>query len=104
MGKSDGHARARAGKVARCRDIPRGMPSADGRKTSVGIDAAQARGARDTGSGDGAEEAVKRGQRQALLDLLSTPAVLELEDPVVMAGAWRRHPDERRDGCDTLDA
>jgi hypothetical protein len=34
-------------------------------------------------------EAVKIAQRRALLELLSTPGVLDLDDPDVMAGAWR---------------
>ena len=34
-------------------------------------------------------EVVKLRQRRDLLELLSTPGALELEDPDVMAGAWR---------------
>jgi Arc/MetJ family transcription regulator len=34
-------------------------------------------------------EVVRLRQRQALLELLSTPGALELDNPDVMAGAWR---------------
>jgi hypothetical protein len=34
-------------------------------------------------------EVVKLRQRSQLLDLLSTPGALELNDPEVMRGAWR---------------
>jgi len=33
-------------------------------------------------------EIVKREQRRKLLELLWIPGALELDDPVVMAGAW----------------
>jgi hypothetical protein len=35
------------------------------------------------------DEVVKRRGRERLLELLSTPGVLELNDPEVMRGAWR---------------
>jgi hypothetical protein len=34
-------------------------------------------------------EVVKLKQRRDLLELLSTPGALELDDPDVLAGAWR---------------
>jgi hypothetical protein len=35
------------------------------------------------------DEVIKLEQRQRLVDLLFEPGVLELDDPAVMAGAWR---------------
>ena len=35
------------------------------------------------------DEIVKREQRRQLVELLHTPGVLDLNDPDVMAGAWR---------------
>lgn len=35
------------------------------------------------------DEVVKREQRRQLVELLFTPGVLEIDDPEVMAGAWR---------------
>jgi hypothetical protein len=35
------------------------------------------------------DEVVKREQRKQLVELLFTPGVLEIDDPDVMAGAWR---------------
>jgi len=34
------------------------------------------------------DEIVKRTGREKLLELLSTPGLLELDDPEVMKGAW----------------
>ncbi|HEV7482222.1 MAG TPA: type II toxin-antitoxin system VapB family antitoxin [Solirubrobacterales bacterium] len=34
------------------------------------------------------DEIVKRGGREKLLELLSTPGLLELDNPEVMKGAW----------------
>ncbi|HZV72880.1 MAG TPA: hypothetical protein VFF79_04115 [Conexibacter sp.] len=34
-------------------------------------------------------EVVKREQRKRLVELLHTPGVLAIDDPDVMAGAWR---------------
>jgi hypothetical protein len=34
-------------------------------------------------------EALKRRRRKALVELLFTPGALALDDPDVMAGAWR---------------
>ncbi len=35
------------------------------------------------------EEVVRREKRRELVDLLFEPGVLEIDDPDVMAGAWR---------------
>ena len=35
------------------------------------------------------DEIVKREQRRKLVELLHTPGVLEINNPDVMAGAWR---------------
>ena len=35
------------------------------------------------------DEVVKREQRKQLVELLFAPGVLEIDDPEVMAGAWR---------------
>jgi hypothetical protein len=35
------------------------------------------------------DEVLKREQRKQLVELLFTPGVLEIDDPDVMAGAWR---------------
>jgi hypothetical protein len=35
------------------------------------------------------DEIVNREQRRKLVELLHTPGVLDLDDPDVMAGAWR---------------
>jgi len=67
------------------------------RKTSFEIDTAKVAAAKDilgtktlTDTVDAAlAEVVKLQQRRRLLELLSTPGVLELDDPDVMSGAWR---------------
>lgn len=66
-------------------------------KTSFEIDTAKVAAAKEilgtktlTDTVDAAlSEVVKLRQRQALLELLSTPGALELNNPDVMAGAWR---------------
>ena len=35
------------------------------------------------------DEVIKLQQRRQLVELLFTPGTLQLDDPVVMAGAWR---------------
>lgn len=67
------------------------------RKTSFEVDFAKVDAARRvldtktlTETVDAAlDEVVRRQQRQQLVDLLFTPGVLEIDDPDVMAGAWR---------------
>jgi len=66
-------------------------------KTSFEIDTAKAQAAKDilgtktlTDTVDAAlSEVVKLRRRRDLLELLSTPGALALDDPDVMAGAWR---------------
>jgi Arc/MetJ family transcription regulator len=66
-------------------------------KTSFEIDTAKVDAAREilgtktlTDTVDAAlAEVVKLQQRRRLLELLSTPGALELDDPDVMSGAWR---------------
>ena len=73
------------------------MSTAIRRKTSFAIDPAKVAAAKDilgtktlTDTVDAAlEEIVKRRGREKLLELLSTPGVLELDNPDVMKGAWR---------------
>lgn len=73
------------------------MKTATRHKTSFEIDTAKVAAAKDilgtktlTATVDAAlSEVVKLRQRQALLELLSTPGALALDDPEVMAGAWR---------------
>ncbi|HEY4894747.1 MAG TPA: type II toxin-antitoxin system VapB family antitoxin [Solirubrobacteraceae bacterium] len=67
------------------------------RKMSVEVDLANVAAAKEilgtktiTDTVDAAlSELVKLRQRKELLTLLSTPGALELDDPDVMAGAWR---------------
>lgn len=67
------------------------------RKTSFEIDTAKVRAAKEilgtktlTDTVDAAlSEVVTLSQRRNLVELLSTPGALELQDPDVMAGAWR---------------
>lgn len=67
------------------------------RKTSFEVDFAKLEAAREllgtrtlTETVDAAlEEVVRREQRRELVDLLFEPGVLEIDDPDVMAGAWR---------------
>lgn len=67
------------------------------RKMSVEVDLAKVAAAKEilrtktiTDTVDAAlSELVKLRQRKELLTLLSTPGALELDDPDVMAGAWR---------------
>lgn len=73
------------------------MSVATRRKTSFEIDTAKVAAAKDilgtktlTDTVDAAlSEVVRLQQRRRLLELLSTPGALELDDPEVMAGAWR---------------
>jgi Arc/MetJ family transcription regulator len=73
------------------------MSIATRRKTSFEIDTAKVAAAKDilgtktlTDTVDAAlSEVVKLQQRRRLLELLSTPGALDLDDPEVMAGAWR---------------
>jgi Arc/MetJ family transcription regulator len=73
------------------------MATASRRKTSFEIDTEKVETAKDilgtktlTDTVDAAlSEVVKLRQRRQLLDLLSTPGALELDDPEVMRGAWR---------------
>lgn len=66
-------------------------------KTSLEIDTAKVAAAKDilgtktlTDTIDAAlSEVVKLRQRRDLLELLSTPGAFALDDPDVMAGAWR---------------
>jgi Bacterial antitoxin of type II TA system, VapB len=68
------------------------------RKTSFEIDTEKVDVAREilgtrtmTDTVDAAlDEIVKRRQREQLLELLDTPGALELDNPEVMKGAWRR--------------
>ena len=67
------------------------------RKTSFEVDVAKVQAAKEilgtttlTDTVDAAlSEVVKLRQRKALVELLFTPGALALEDPEVMAGAWR---------------
>ncbi len=67
------------------------------RKTSFKVDVAKVQAAKDilgtktlTDTVDAAlSEVVKLRQRKALVELLFTPGALALDDPDVMAGAWR---------------
>jgi Arc/MetJ family transcription regulator len=73
------------------------MNTAIRRKTSFVIDTAKVQAAKEvlgtktlTDTVDAAlSEVVKLRQRRDLLELLSTPGALELDNPDVMAGAWR---------------
>jgi hypothetical protein len=73
------------------------MSTATKHKTSFEIDTAKVEAVKDilgtktlTDTVDAAlSEVVKLRQRRNLLKLLSTPGALELDDPDVMAGAWR---------------
>ncbi len=73
------------------------MSIATRRKTSFEIDTAKVAAAKDvlgtrtlTDTVDAAlSEVIALRQRRELLELLSTPGALELNDPDVMAGAWR---------------
>jgi hypothetical protein len=73
------------------------MRTAVKRKTSFEIDVAKVEAAKDilgtktlTDTVDAAlSEVVKLRQRKALVELLFDPEALALDDPAVMAGAWR---------------
>jgi hypothetical protein len=73
------------------------VSTASKRKTSFEIDTTKVDAAKEilgtkglTDTVDAAlAEVVKLRQRQELLELLSTPGALELDNPEVMAGAWR---------------
>jgi Arc/MetJ family transcription regulator len=74
------------------------MSTTTRRKTSFEVDVAKVDAAKRilgtktmTDTVDAAlSEVVKRRQRQTLLELLSTPGALALDDGEVMAGAWRQ--------------
>lgn len=67
------------------------------RKTSFEVDFAKVESAKEilgtttlTGTVDAAlDEVIRLQQRRRLVELLFTPGRLELDDPLVMAGAWR---------------
>ncbi len=73
------------------------MSTATRHKTSFAIDTAKVAAAKDilgtktlTDTVDAAlSEVVALRQRRELLELLCTPGALALDDPDVMAGAWR---------------
>ncbi len=73
------------------------MAIATRRKTSFEIDTAKVNAAKEvlgtktlTDTVDAAlSEVVKLQQRRKLIELLSTPGALELDDPEVMSSAWR---------------
>lgn len=79
--------------------VPRYPPgvSRTRRKTSFEVDFAKVESAKAvlgtrtlTETVDAAlDEVVKREQRKKLVELLHTPGLLALNDPDVMAGAWR---------------
>ncbi len=74
-----------------------GMATTARRKTSFEVDFTKVDAARGilrtkslTETVDAAlDEVIKSEQRQRLVDLLFEPGVLALDDPAVMAGAWR---------------
>ncbi|HEU4702123.1 MAG TPA: type II toxin-antitoxin system VapB family antitoxin [Conexibacter sp.] len=76
---------------------PRRKRAPSVRKTSFEVDFDKLEAAREllgtrtlTETVDAAlDEVVKREQRRALVELLFAPGVLEIDDPDVMAGAWR---------------
>jgi hypothetical protein len=73
------------------------MAATTKRKTSFDVDFAKVDAAREilgtktlTDTVDAAlDEVMKLRQRQRLVELLFTPGALQLDDPDVMAGAWR---------------
>jgi Arc/MetJ family transcription regulator len=73
------------------------MSTTTRRKTSFEVDVAKIQAAKEilgtktmTDTVDAAlSEVVKTRQRRELLELLSTPGALDLNDRQVMAGAWR---------------
>jgi hypothetical protein len=73
------------------------MATSTRRKTSFEVDFAKVDSARSilgtttlTDTVDAAlDEVIKLRQRHRLVDLLFTPGRLQLDDPEVMAGAWR---------------
>ena len=73
------------------------MSSAPGQKISFAIDPAKVAAAWEVlgtkGLTDTVDakltEVVKLEQRRRMLELLSSPVTLALDDPEVMAGAWR---------------
>jgi hypothetical protein len=73
------------------------MSTTTRRKTSFEVDVAKIEAAKDvlgtktlTDTVDAAlSEVVKLRQRKTLIELLFTPGALALDDPDVMAGAWR---------------
>ncbi len=76
---------------------PRRKRAPSVRKTSFEVDFDKLEAAREllgtrtlTETVDAAlEEVVRREKRRELVDLLFEPGVLEIDDPDVMAGAWR---------------
>jgi len=67
------------------------------RKTSLEVDFAKVESAKEilgthtlTDTLDAAlDEVIKLKQRERLVEMLFTPGYVELDDPAVMAGAWR---------------
>lgn len=67
------------------------------RKTSLEVDFAKVESAKEilgthtlTDTLDAAlDEVIKLKQRESLVEMLFTPGYVELDDPAVMAGAWR---------------
>jgi Arc/MetJ family transcription regulator len=82
-------------RCAFCYHVPMSIPTRH--KTSFEIDTAKVQAAKNilgtktlTDTVDAAlSEVLKLRQRRDLLELLSTPGALALDDPDVMAGAWR---------------
>ncbi len=76
---------------------PRRKRAPSVRKTSFEVDFDKLEAAREllgtrtlTETVDAAlDEVVRREQRKQLVELLFAPGVLEIDDPDVMAGAWR---------------
>ncbi len=74
-----------------------GMATAAKRKTSFEVDFAKVQSAKEilgtrtlTETVDAAlDEVIKLQQRRRLVEMLFTPGRLQLDDPDVMAGAWR---------------
>lgn len=73
------------------------MATTTRRKTSFEVDFAKVASAKEilgtttlTGTVDAAlDEVIRLQQRRRLVELLFTPGSLQLDDPDVMAGAWR---------------
>jgi hypothetical protein len=76
---------------------PKWVANSEKRKTSFEVDFGKVASAKEilgtrtmTETVDGAlDEVIKLEQRRRLVELLFTPGRLQLDDPDVMAGAWR---------------